>query len=423
MKIGLLGFGTVGAGVFKLITERCGLLEERSGVRFEIKKILVRDLKKPRKVEVDPRLLTTNPEEVLADPEISTVVELIGGIEPARSYLIQAIQSGKKVVTANKLLLAEKGGEIFELARECKTPVGFEASVGGGIPIIRALQEGFVGNQINEIYGIVNATSNYILSEMSLKGSEFQEVFAHAQSEGYVESDPRMDIEGHDAAQKLSILTALSSGSSPAPDKIYVEGISRITHFDIESAEQLGFRIKLLAVYKQHEGRIEARVHPTFIPLRHPLSDVNGFFNAIYVKGDAVGETMFYGRGGGMMPTASAVVSDIVSVERTVFDPSLLPTARPVSFFSLEELSMEYYLRFTVVDRPGVLGQIANALGANEISIASVDQHGQDKGGRVPIVIMLHRAQEKNVRKAIQIIDQMEPVLDKTLCIRVEPLA
>ncbi|MBI4373864.1 MAG: homoserine dehydrogenase, partial [Deltaproteobacteria bacterium] len=297
VKIGLLGLGTVGSGVYKLLTERGLFLEERLGTRFEIKKILVRDSKKVRKVAVPASLLTTNPEEVLADEEISIVVELIGGVEPAHAYVVKALKSGKKVVTANKSLLAQKGDEVFRLAREKKIPLGFEASVAGGIPILKAIQEGFVGNRIQEIYGIINGTSNYVLSEMTEKGEAFDRILARAQKEGYAESDPQIDINGHDAAQKLSILISLCTGNAPSLDKIAVEGIQNITPFDIEAARKLGFKIKLLAIFKEKEGRVEARVHPTFIPLSHPLADVGGIFNAIVLKGDAVGETMFYGRG------------------------------------------------------------------------------------------------------------------------------
>ncbi len=421
IKIGMLGCGTVGSGVWKILTERQSLLEERTGCRFELRKILVRDLAKRRPCDPPATLLTTNAAEILADPEIDIVVELMGGVSPAISYLTKALEQGKKIVTANKRLLAERGGEIFRLASEREIPIGFEASVAGGIPILRAIREGFVGNRIEEIYGIVNGTSNYILSGMTERGIGFEEALREAQGKGYAESDSRMDIDGDDAAQKLAILIALASGRAPELKKITVEGIQKITPFDVESAKRMGFVIKLLAIYKVRGDAVEARVHPTFIPKSHPLADVGGIFNAIFLKGDAVGPAMFYGQGAGMMPTASAVVSDIVAVSRVEKESWRI---RPVEarYLPPDDLVTEYYLRFSVVDRPGVLAQIASSLGSHEISISSVHQYEQSVDAKVPILVMVHAARERNVRKAIEEIDRFESVLDRTLAIRVERL-
>ncbi|MBI3541195.1 MAG: homoserine dehydrogenase, partial [Deltaproteobacteria bacterium] len=304
INIGLIGLGTVGAGVFKLISENGKLLEERSGVSIVIRKIVVRDLSKKRLVSVPSALLSNKVEEVLNDPKIDLVVELMGGVEPAGDYVLKALRAGKHVVTANKALLAEKGAVLFSEAAKCGVSIGFEASVAGGIPILKSIREGFVGNRIQEIYGIINGTANFILSEMSEKGEEFSKVLARAQKEGYAESDPSLDIKGTDAAQKLALLISLGFGVEPPQKGLCVEGIDRITPLDIEIAKGFGYAIKLLAIAKERDGSVEARVHPTMIPLRHQLAQVGGVLNAIFLKGDAVGETLFVGRGAGMMPTA-----------------------------------------------------------------------------------------------------------------------
>ena len=425
IQVGLLGLGTVGSGVYQLLEERSGLIEGRTGLRFEVKRILVRDKGRQRSVEVPPSRLTTDPGEILGDPEIPLVVELMGGISPAGRYLLQAVDGGRHVVTANKALLAERGEELFSRARERRVSVGFEASVAGGIPILKAIREGFVGNRILEIYGIINGTSNFILSEMTQRGAAFQEILAEAQRQGYAERDPKMDIDGTDAAQKLSILLLVCYGGLPPGRAVYVEGIDRITPFDLEAVGKQGFAVKLLAIAKQQGGKITARVHPTLVPKSHPLADVSGVFNAVYLKGDPVGEAMFYGRGAGMMPTASAVVSDMVAAGQailrggSVWEP---PPSGTAAFGSIDDLATEYYLRFSVVDRPGVLARIASLLGANQISISTVHQYGASSGSKVPIVITTHEARESNVRKAIEEIDRLESVLDKTMLIRVERL-
>ncbi len=420
LGVGILGLGTIGSGVWRLLTENKGLLDERTQAAIRVKKVCDVDLRRKREVTVPPALLTTKAEELIRDPEVDIVVELIGGTDVAGRYILEAIDQGKHVVTANKALLAERGAEIFAAAREKGVSIGFEASVAGGIPILKAIREGFIANRIQEVYGIVNGTANYILSAMAERGADFKEVLRQAQDKGYAEQDPTFDIKGIDAAHKLSILISLCYGVEPPREGLYVEGIDGVTRTDIELARRMGYAVKLLAISKERSGQIEARVHPTMIPLHHPLAEVKGVFNAIFLKGDAVGETMFFGRGAGMMPTASAVVSDIAMVANGVTKAVIPAGGRRASIQPMEDLTSEYYFRFSVVDKPGVLAQIAKHLGDHDISIASVYQPERDAGSKVPIVVMAHEAREKDVQKAITKIDNLETVLDKTVLIRVE---
>ena len=417
-NIGLIGLGTIGSGVWKVLTQNKRLLEERTGVVLKLRKVCDRDTTRMDKLKIPRELFTPKFEEILKDPEIDIVVELIGGIEPAGTILMEAISRGKHVVTANKALLAERGAVLFLAAKAKGVSIGFEAAVAGGIPILKSIREGFIANRILEIYGIINGTSNFILTEMSQRGGEFGQVLKQAQKEGYAEKDPSFDVKGIDASQKLAILISLCYGVEPPKEGIYVEGIDRITPLDIEFAKKLGYVIKLLASSKDHAGAVEARVHPTMIPLHHPLADVHGVFNAVFLKGDAVGETMFMGRGAGMMPTASAVVSDIAMIA-SGHSPSL-PVMRPATIQPMEDLVTPYYLRFSVVDKPGVLARIAKILGDLDISISHVHQQERAVGAKVPIVVMTHEAKEENVQKAIAKIDSLETVLDKTMLIRVE---
>lgn len=423
--IGLIGLGTVGSGVVKLLTQNKALIEERTGVSLKLRKVCVKDVKKKRDVAVTADLLTANPDDVINDPEIGVVVEVMGGLEPAGALIMKALEKGKQVITANKALLADRAPQIFKKAAEKGLHVGFEASVAGGIPILQAIREGFVGNRIQALYGIINGTSNYILTEMSDRGGAFAEVLNQAQRAGYAEADSSFDVKGIDASQKLAVLISLCHGVEPPKQGMFVEGIDRITPLDIEFAKKLGYAIKLLAISKEQAGAIEARVHPTMVPLTHPLADVKGVFNAIFLKGDAVGDTMFLGRGAGMMPTASAVVSDIARIAGAIAsgEKALPPAAlKPANLQPMEDLATEYYLRFSVVDKPGVLAQIASLLGESDISIASVYQQERDLGSKVPIVVMTHQAREKNIQKAISKIDKLDAVLDKTVLIRVEHL-
>ena len=410
VNIGLIGFGTVGTGLVRILQENGKILEKRLGVPIVLKRIADQDVTRDRGVKVNPALLTTKVSDVLDDPEISIVVELMGGLEPARTFVLEAIGKGKHIVTANKALLAVHGAEIFKAADEAGVDIGFEGSVGGGIPIIRSMKEGLVANRIQVIFGILNGTSNYILTEMTQRGLKFSEVLKKAQELGYAEADPTYDVEGIDAAHKLCILLSLAHGVQVKLEDVYTEGITGLTPMDIEYAKDLGYTIKLLAIGKADGGAIEARVHPTLVPSEHLLATVAGPFNAIFVKGDAVGSTLFYGAGAGMMPTGSAVVGDLVELCRNL----RLGIARRVPLLSFQrehlreaeikpihDVSCTYYLRFTVVDKPGVLSRISGILGDLDISILSVIQKGRKSEKAVFIYMLTHEAREKNLRKAL----------------------
>ncbi len=430
VNLGLIGAGTVGCGVIKVLNENKEIIEKRAGIRLQIKKIADIDPDRKRPVEIPKSLFTTDASEIIEDESIPIVIELIGGTTIAKDFILAAIKKGKNVVTANKALLAHHGKEIFSAAAENEVDIGFEASVGGGIPIIRATKEGYVANRILSIHGIINGTCNYILSRMTEEGREFNEVLLQAQKEGYAESDPSFDIDGIDSAHKLSILIMLSSGIFLDLEKIHIEGIRRITPLDISFADEFGYKIKLLAIAKSRQDAIEARVHPTLVEKGTPLADVSGAFNAIYVVGDAVGPTMLYGMGAGMMPTASAVVSDIVQIAKNItLDnyhsslPRLYQEVNSSSLISMNEITTSYYLRFQVEDRPGVLGQIAGSLGKNNISIESVIQKGRHfEGGDVSVVIMSHEAKERDLLSALQEIDSSSYVKSKSVFIRIEEL-
>jgi homoserine dehydrogenase len=430
IKVGLIGFGTVGAGVVKILQKNYRLIEKRMGAKIILKRIADIDLKTDRGVKLKPGVLTRRAQDVIEDPEIGIVMELIGGIEPAKNYILNAIRNHKHIVTANKALLALHGDEIFREAHRFGVDVNFEASVGGGIPLIRSIKEGLVANRIQSIFGILNGTSNYILSKMTDEGRNFKEVLKEAQERGYAEADPTFDIEGIDAAHKLAILIRLAFGTPLRFEEIFIGGISEITPLDIQFGLEFGYRIKLLAIAKIDQGKIEARVHPTLIPERHLISTVEGVFNAIYIKGDAIGPTLFYGQGAGQMPTGSAVISDLVELGRNLL---IQATGRRVpllayqesaidkiSLKKMEDVVMPFYMRISALDRPGVLSKISGILGKNDISIASVIQKGRRIKGAVPIVMMTHEAKEKNVHRALKEIDQLGVILGKTIFIRVE---
>ena len=429
INVGIVGFGTVGTGTAKILIENSLLIEERIGVPIVVKKIADHDPDKKREISVDPAILTKDANEILNDPEIDIVVELIGGYGYAKEFILKAIEKGKHVVTANKALLAVHGDEIFKAAYRKGVDIGFEASVGGGIPIIRALKEGLVANRIESIYGIVNGTTNYILTKMTAEGKKFGDVLKRAQEKGYAEADPTFDVEGVDAAHKLAVLISLAYGVRIKFEDIYTEGISKITPLDIEFAREFGYRIKLLAITKDDKGKIEARVHPTMLKESAMLANVDGVFNAIYVTGDAVGSTMFYGRGAGMMPTGSAVVSDIADIARNIIKKShqrvpplgcMEDSIKEAKVKDISETVNHYYIRFSAMDKPGVLSRISGILGENNISISSMIQKGRQVGGSVPIVMMTHEAKEKDVRKALDEIDRLPVVHDKTVFIRIE---
>jgi homoserine dehydrogenase len=430
IKVGMIGFGTVGSGVVKILQRNSKLIEKRMGAKIVLKRIADIELEKDRGVKLKPGVLTRNAEEVIKDPEIDIVMELMGGIEPARSYILKAIRNKKHIVTANKALLALHGDEIFKDAYRFGVDVNFEASVGGGIPLIRSIKEGLVANRIQSIFGILNGTSNYILSKMTNEGRGFKEVLKDAQEKGYAEADPTYDVEGIDAAHKLAILIRLAFGTPVRFKEIFIGGISEITPLDIQFSREFGYRIKLLAIAKIDQGKIEARVHPTMIPQGHLLSTVEGVFNAIYIKGDAVGPTLFYGQGAGQMPTGSAVVSDLVELGRNLLvraNGHRVPSLSYQEFAiektplkKIEEVVMPYYMRFSALDRPGVLSKISGILGKYDISIVSVIQKGRRIKGAVPIVMMTHEAKEKNVHRALKEIDRLGVILGKTMYIRVE---
>ena len=427
--IGLIGFGTVGTGVVRTLQENGHVIERRLGQKLFLKRIVDLDLERDRGVRLQDVILSRDPLDVIADPEISIVVELIGGEEPARSIILEAMDNGKHVVTANKALLASRGNEIFEKASKKGVEICFEGSVCGGIPVIRAIKEGLAANRILSMKGIVNGTSNFILTEMTKGGRDFRDSLAQAQLLGYAEADPTLDVEGIDAAHKLAILIALAYGTKIHFGEIFVEGISHIERTDIEFGMELGYKIKLLAMSRWHEGCIEARVHPALVPVGSPMSTVDGVYNALEIVGDAVGSTFFYGFGAGMMPTASAVVGDIMDLARDLskgISGRVPPLGHP--WESLEDLPIKpmedvvtnYYLRFTAVDKPGVLSAISGVLAKHDISILSVVQKGRRGEPGVPIVMMTHEAREGSVRKALREIETLPVVVGKTQLLRIE---
>lgn len=426
INVGIIGFGTVGTGTARIVLENRKILKERLGFEINLKKIATRSPEKDRGVKIPEGILTGDVEAVLKDPDIQIVVELIGGINPAKDFILEAIKNGKHVVTANKALLATEGNEIFSSAQKAGVEIGFEASVAGGIPIIKVIREGLVANRIRAIYGIINGTSNYILTEMTEKNIEFASALQEAQKLGYAEADPTFDIEGIDSAHKLAILAYLAYGIPFPFNDIYIEGISHISPQDIEFASEFGYKVKLLAIAKETDSEIELRVHPTMVPANYLISQVNGPFNAVYVDGDATGSTLYYGRGAGSMPTGSAVVSDIVDIARDIQKnaterlPILLKTKRTVSIKKMDDIVSMYYFRFSALDKPGVLSRISGVLGNYNISIASVIQKGRRVGEAVPLVVLTHEAKEKDVRNAVEEIDRLPVVMGKTVFIRVE---
>ncbi len=423
--IGLAGLGTVGAGVFKHLRGHRMLLSERLGFELSVRKVVVRDPRKIRDAQVPDEMLTTRWEELIEDPGISVVCELMGGMEPALPLVLRAIEAGKIVVTGNKALLAEHGREIFDAASRHKVPVFFEAAAAGGIPIIKAIREAFIGNHIQSIHGIINGTSNYILTRMAEAEMSFADALREAQAAGYAEADPTLDVNGWDAAHKAIILASLAYGSWIGTDKIFVEGIEHITAADIRFAKQLGYCIKLLAIIKaDRRSEIELRVHPTLIPQSHVLASVSGVFNAVAIRGEPVGDTLFYGRGAGQDPTASAVISDLAEAAIAVESPrssygftphGLYGTCKPI-----EQIVSQYYLRISVSDKPGVLAQVAGILGKENIGISSMIQPEEHEPDSVPLVLMVHDASHAQMRGALDRIANLDCVKRPPRMIRVE---
>ena len=426
------GGGTVGCGVIEVLRENARVIEDRLGRPLVLRRVADLDLERSRPVQVSRDLLTNRVEDILEDPDVQIVVELIGGLGFAKEIIRRALECGKDVVTANKALLAHHGNELFEIARRHGRSIGFEASVGGGIPLIKSLREGLAGNRIETIFGILNGTGNYILTRMTEEGLSFEAALKEAQAKGYAEADPALDVEGIDTAHKLSIASALSFGSPVQFDDVYTEGITRIDPLDIQFGEEFGYRLKLLAIARFCDGRLEMRVHPTFIPRDHVLASVKGAYNALHIRGNAVGNIMLYGMGAGMMPTGSAVVSDLIDLARDKIagTPNRIPSLafQPehldrIPIKPMEDISTCYYFRFAALDRPGVLSRIAGILGDHSISIAAVTQKGREVEGSVPVVMLTHEAVERNVRAALAEIDKLDIVVAATRTIRVEELA
>lgn len=431
--VGLIGFGTVGTGVVRILMQNGALIRRRVGVPVELVRVADLDITTDREVRLPQELLTTDVKAVLDDPSIDIVLELIGGYDAAKRVILDAMAKGKQVVTANKALLAVHGEEIFEAAARHGVDLGFEASVGGGIPVIRALTEGLAANTIQSMYGIINGTSNYILSRMTREGHGFKDVLAEAQQAGYAEADPTFDVAGIDSAHKLSIMVSLAYGTPVNFKEVYTEGITGLTPLDIAYAKEFGYTIKLLGIAKfldgEHDSEIEARVHPTMIPCDSPVAQVEGVYNAIQLVGDAANDIVLYGQGAGSMPTGSAVVSDVIDIARNLLKKAAgrVPPAsfqqdqrRPLRIRPIEEIASLYYMRFMVLDKPGVLSQIAGVLGHHGISISSVLQKGRKEGQTVPVVIMTHTATERHVRAALHEIDRMAFISEPTTLIRVE---
>jgi homoserine dehydrogenase len=438
VNLGIIGAGTVGGGVYQAIQKNGGLMASRLGVRFQIKKMAVRDLKKKRAVPIPRDLLTTDWQSVVDDPAVDILLELMGGTTLAREVTLRALKLGKPVVMANKALLSAHGEELFSTAQNFGANLYYEASVAGGIPIIKVLREGLIGNRITRIYGIVNGTCNYILTRMKLEGIEFEDILADAQQLGFAEAEPSLDVDGYDAAHKIGILASLAHGFWVNPKEIYVEGIRQISKLDIQFANQLGYTIKLLGIVKRADEipvvknkrssgpRIQVSVYPTLVPNGHVLASVNHVFNAVYVRGDVVGDTLYYGRGAGQDATASAVLSDLADAALNMKCgsknrlPPFVPHEQQGRVLKIDEVVSRYYLRLNVVDRPGTLAKIATILGRSNIGISSVIQPEGHEGESVPLILMMHDAPNAAMQKALASIGRLPVIKGPPVMIRVE---
>jgi homoserine dehydrogenase len=439
VNLGMIGGGTVGSGVFHALQRNGSLVSSRIGIKVNVRKIAVKALDEPRPYAIPHDLMTTDWQSVVNDPQADIIVELVGGTGLAKTMILTALKLGKPVITANKALLAEHGEELFAAANDYGTNLYYEASVCGGIPIIKSLREGFVGNRITALYGIVNGTCNYILTRMMLESADFDAVLKDAQKQGYAETPPDLDIDGWDSQHKIGILASLAHGFWVNPKEIYVEGIRHISALDIRFAERLGYTIKLLGVIKTVEGRgsrvegrkqngsrIQVSVYPTLVPNAHVLASVNHVFNAVFVRGDVVGDTLFYGRGAGKDATASAVLSDVADAALDLkFGtkhrlPPFVPHERDGAVVSIDDVVSQYFVRLNVVDKPGVLAKISVILGAAKIGISSVFQPEGHEGESVPLILMLHDASNGSVRKALARIGRLPAVKSEPVMIRVE---
>ncbi|SCY93393.1 homoserine dehydrogenase [Alkaliphilus peptidifermentans] len=421
VKIGLMGLGNIGRGVWKIFEFNKLDIEKSTGYSFEISKVLVKDLKKQRELDIPVHLLTTDPLDILNDKDIEIVVELIGGIEPAKDYILKAIRNKKHVVTANKAVIASHGNELIEAAIQEKVYLQFEGSVAGGIPILDSIKDSLTANKIDEIMGIVNGTTNYILSKMTNESTDFFSALKEAQGKGYAEADPTSDVEGYDASYKLSILSSLAFGTQLPVSAIYREGITKITPIDIEYARELGYVIKLLAIGKQKKDCVELRVHPTLIPVSHPLATIQDAFNGIFIRGNAVGDLMYYGKGAGDLPTGSAVVGNIISIIKKK-QCSYIPDFKvnnAIEIQSMDSTICEYYVRIMVKDIPGVLGRIATEFGKGNVSLSSVIQKGEGEP-QVSLVFVTHLTNELNVQNSLMEILKINEVIEIANVIRVE---
>ncbi len=427
IRVGLAGLGNVGAGVFKNLIKNSGLIRERTGCRIQVTKIAVSDVTRDRGLPETQALLTGDWRELVNDPDVDVVVELIGGTTQAYDLVCSALKAKKPVVTGNKALLAERGRELFALAETCGAPIYFEAAVAGGIPIIQTVQEGFVGNHIKSIHGIINGTCNYILTRMKQGGIGYEEALAEAQAQGYAEADPTLDVSGWDAAHKAIILASLSYGFWVKPEDVYVEGIERVSLTDMAFADKLGYTIKLLSVIRADEqSRVEVSTQPSLVPKSHILASVGGAFNAVLVNGDIVGETLFYGKGAGQDPTSSSVISDLAEAAATLVYGSRNSGFSPHGLYGkskpAEETVSHHYVRLNVEDKPGVLAQVATLLGDRKIGISSVMQPEDLEADFTPLVLMLDDAPLGVMREAIVAINALGCVLDAPVWIRVETM-
>ncbi len=425
INVGLIGCGTVGTGVAKVLLEKRDWLSKTTGVDFVLTKIAEKDQKRKRPVRIPRNLWTDDAYDLINTPDIDIVIELVGGTTIAKDFISAALQKKKHVVTANKALLADHGQKLMSLATTNRVQLEFEASVAGGIPIINAMRSGLIANKIQSIFGILNGTTNYILSKMTSEGLDYATVLKEAQELGFAEADPYLDISGHDAAHKIAILSFLSVHGWVNMKDLYVEGITQINAQDIKYASELGYVIKLLAIAKFMDKGVDLRVHPTMIPKDNLLASVNGAYNGVLVTGDVVGTTMYYGKGAGMLPTASAVVSDVIRIGQKLAAGGMVNTPVKseygcVPVLPIGDIISQYYLRCSVIDRPGAFAQISTILGKHKISIASVIQKNRKAGDAVPVMMMTHEAKESSMQAAIKEIDRLRVIKDKTFIIRVE---
>lgn len=426
INIGVIGFGTIGSSVVKLLLEKRRLFRQRTGIDLNLMLVCDKDLRSKRDAKVPKSMLTRNALKVIQHPDIDVVVELIGGVHPAKEIVMKSLAAGKHVVTANKLLLAKEGSAIFKKAREVGMEIFFEASVAGGVPVIKSIREGLVANTFYSIMGILNGTSNYILSRMSSDGASFKVALKEAQAKGFAEPNPLLDINGMDSAHKIAILSLLGFGKKVRMQDIYVEGIGGISPIDIQYAKDWGYTVKLLAIAKREGSELGVRVHPTLLPSRYLLSSVSGAYNAIFIDADLVGKQVYYGQGAGKLPTGSAVLSDIMGMAEAIVygkKSSRLIAAKRAEIKTLkkmDEVRTRYYVHFSALDKPGVLARIAELLGRHNISIASVVQKERRAAHIVPIVMLTHEAREKDMQAALKKIDELGVIKGKSVLLRLE---